>query len=82
MKQFFLKYYFLLCSISIAIVSFFLFAPIYSNGYSSDNAIHVLMAYDFEFPTDLYYWGQDRLGSLIPMLAAIPVKLFGWSPIW
>lgn len=65
----------------IVLYSFFCHSPVYSNIYSSDNAIHVLMAYDFNFSTDLYYWGQDRLGSLVPMLSSVPVKL-GCSPVY
>ena len=39
-------------------------------GYNSDNAIHALMAEDFQWPIDFYYWGQNRLGSFLPMLAS------------
>lgn len=74
--------WYILGVIAIAFFSFTQFAPVYFNRYTSDNAIHVLMASRFDFPTDLYYWGQDRLGSILPMLASIPVKLFGFSPIW
>lgn len=39
-------------------------------GYNSDHAIHALMAEDFQWPIDFYYWGQNRLGSFIPMFAS------------
>jgi hypothetical protein len=34
------------------------------------------MAYHLTY-WDFYYWGQDKLGSIIPFLAAIPMKGFG-----
>src|SRR5882672_394431 len=43
---------------------------------SSDVAVHPLMAYYLTL-WDFYYWGQDRLGSITPFLAAIPVQGFG-----
>ncbi len=49
--------------------SFLYYAPCNYALYNSDHAIHVLMAADFQLPRDLYYWGQDRLGSLLPMCA-------------
>jgi hypothetical protein len=82
MRGFSKNTYFVLFVLTLAGLSFLHFSPVFSNRYNSDNAIHVLMAYRFEFPADLYYWGQDRLGSLIPMVASVPVKLFGFSPIW
>jgi len=39
------------------------------------------MTHYFKIPNDLYFWGQDRLGSLIPLIGQIPNKLFGMSPI-
>jgi hypothetical protein len=58
----------------------FFFAPYYK-GLNSDHAIHALMADYFLFKKNLYYWGQDRLGSLIPMVAA-PFQNLGMSSIW
>ena len=39
------------------------------------------MANDFHLPEDLYFWGQDRLGSLVPMLANLLVRLFAVKAI-
>ena len=39
------------------------------------------MVHYFKLPGDFYFWGQDRLGSLIPLLGQIPNKLFGLTPI-
>jgi len=61
--------------------SFYLFSSIRYPLLNSDNAVTVLMTHYFKFPNDLYFWGQDRLGSLIPLIGQIPNKLFGISPI-
>jgi hypothetical protein len=39
------------------------------------------MIHYFKLPKDLYFWGQDRMGSLIPLLGQIPFKLFNLSAI-
>jgi hypothetical protein len=49
--------------------SFYLYSPYTTIRFSSDHAVHVLMAYDFKFPDNLYFWGQNRLGSFVPMVA-------------
>jgi hypothetical protein len=70
----------LLCIYCLAPIIFFSY-HIYSmsSGFwpwiTSDVAIHSLMTYHLTL-WDFYYWGQDRLGSLIPFVAAIPVKAF------
>jgi hypothetical protein len=56
--------------------SFLYYAPCYFSGFDSDHAIHVLMAIDFSLPHDIYYWGQNRLGSLLPMVTSVFIKLF------
>lgn len=58
-----------------SILSFCLLSIFSSNNYHSDHAIHVLMSYYLDLPADLYYWGQDRLGSLLPIISHIFVKL-------
>jgi hypothetical protein len=50
-------------------------------GYNSDHAIHALMAEDFQWPIDFYYWGQNRLGSFIPMLAS-PFYYLGFTGLF
>lgn len=44
-------------------------------------AIHVLMAKAFNLWRDYYYWGQSRLGSLLPLMAFVPWKL-GADALW
>lgn len=38
------------------------------------------MAADFDFSNDWYYWGQNRLGSLLPLLASVFLKIIPVSP--
>ena len=49
--------------------SFVNYAPCFYVGYNFDHAIHVLMAEDLQLPRDTYFWGQRRLGSLLPLVA-------------
>ena len=63
------------------IVSFRSFALYRTPVFDSDNAVHVLMAQDLRLPEDLYYWGQNRLGSLLPILSHFGVKILSLSPI-
>src|SRR5262249_54926631 len=47
-----------------------------------DHSIQILMAKYFSGASiDFYYWGQIRLGSLVPILLIIPVKLLGLHPL-
>jgi hypothetical protein len=62
-----LLYY--VCLLFIIVLSFLFYAPCNYPFFNSDHAVHVLMAKDFTFPRDYFYWGQNRLGSLLPMLA-------------
>jgi hypothetical protein len=68
----------LLCTLLISVVfliSFRTFAPFLAPKLNSDNAIHILMAYHLKLPDDLYYWGQDRLGSVVPILSHFLLQL-------
>lgn len=60
--------------------STFLFSPLTYPIITSDNAVHAYMAMDFSIPENLYYWGQDRLGSLLPMVGFVLFKATGWNP--
>jgi hypothetical protein len=53
----------------LLLVSLLYYIPFNYPHYNSDNAIHVLMAHDLQLPRDLYFWGQRRLGSLLPVVA-------------
>lgn len=70
--------------VAIVACSAWLFAPALANGlfFTSDQAIHVLMAHELHLPEGLFYWGQSRLGSLFPILAYPLVQLFPSHAIW
>lgn len=59
------------------LISFFCHSPYFDPFYNSDLAVHILMSHSLSVPKDLYYWGQDRLGSFLPMLAHFCSKVFG-----
>ena len=65
---------------TIVVLSFLVLSPFFSPFLNSDNAIHILMGYDFQLPSDYYFWGQDRLGSIIPLLTHVLYKLLHVSP--
>ncbi|MBD1912317.1 MULTISPECIES: hypothetical protein [unclassified Leptolyngbya] len=44
-------------------------------------AVHILMAYHLKLPEDLYYWGQNRLGSAVPILSNLLLKITSLSPV-
>ena len=74
----------LLHYVGIALIVALSFLCYSSNFYpllGSDDAIQVLMIHDFQLPHDLYFWGQDRYGSLIPLLGQVFYKGFGISPL-
>jgi hypothetical protein len=48
---------------------------------NADMAINILMTPGYHLPHDLYAWGQDRGGSLIPFLSHILYKLVPISPV-
>lgn len=48
---------------------------------NSDDGVGILMTHYLDFPHDIYFWGQDRLGSLVPLIGQIWTKGFGLSPI-
>lgn len=66
----------------IVIISFRIYSSVFYPGLNSDNAVTILMVHYFNLPDDIYFWGQDRMGSVIPLLAQIPNKLFHLSAIY
>jgi hypothetical protein len=66
---------YLLVVITIGTASYMLNGPEFSAWYGSDQAIQVLMANDFSWPRDLYYWRQNRLGSIVPFFATVFICL-------
>ncbi|MBI5541799.1 MAG: hypothetical protein HY951_17190 [Bacteroidia bacterium] len=66
----------------IVIISFRIYSSVFYPGLNSDNAVTILMVHYFNLPDDIYFWGQDRMGSVIPLFAQIPNKLFHLSAIY
>jgi len=63
------------------IMSFCFYSSLYYPALNSDNAVTILMINYFKLPHDLYFWGQDRIGSLIPLVGQIPFKIFNLSAL-
>lgn len=61
--------------VPIVLLSIRSLAAVFSPSLNSDNAVHVLMAYHLKLPDDFYYWGQDRLGSMVPILSHFLLKV-------
>jgi hypothetical protein len=72
---------YLLLVILISSLSFFFFSSLFYPLLNSDNAVTVLMIHDFNLPNDFYFWGQDRMGSLIPLLGQFFYKIFHLSAL-
>lgn len=66
-----------LFAILCALISIYFLGSPYSSFFNADGAVQVIMAQDFSLDDDFYYWGQNRLGSLLPILAS----LFIWTGI-
>jgi hypothetical protein len=66
----------------IAAASFYHFSAVYYYFLNPDHAIHILMTANFRFPHDLYFWGQDRLGSFVPLLGHLIYKVAGLNAVW
>jgi hypothetical protein len=65
----------------IIILSFVFYSSNFYPLLGSDDAIQVLMIHDFKLPHDLYFWGQDRYGSLVPLLGQVFYRSFGFTPL-
>lgn len=65
----------------IVSLSFYFFSSLFYAALNSDNGVGILMIYYFKLPNDLYYWGQDRVGSIIPLIGQIPFKVFHLSAL-
>ncbi|MEI6060837.1 MAG: hypothetical protein WCR72_09015 [Bacteroidota bacterium] len=67
--------------IGIIVLSFFFYSSNFYPLLGSDDAVQVLMIHDFKLPHDLYFWGQDRYGSVVPLLGQIFYKGFRLSAL-
>lgn len=69
-----LSYYVL--TVAIVVLSFFLYSSEFYPLLNSDDALNVLMAHYYRLPHDLYCWGQDRGGTLIPLISQLFMRIF------
>ena len=74
------KIYYLIIGL-IVLLSFRFYSSLFYPVLNSDNAVTILMIHYFKLPNDLYFWGQDRMGSLIPLIGQIPFKIFNLSAL-
>lgn len=65
----------------IILCSFRFYASCFYPWLNSDDAVSILMLHKLSLPDDLYYWGQDRYGSLIPVCGQFFYKAFQLSPV-
>ncbi|QGY46763.1 hypothetical protein GM418_24825 [Maribellus comscasis] len=65
----------------VIILSFFLYSSRHHPLLNSDDALNILMTFYYKLPQDLYCWGQDRGGTLIPLIGQIFHKYFGISAV-
>lgn len=75
------KIIYYLLSLVIILLSFFLYSQRFYPLLNSDDALNILMAYYYKLPNDFYCWGQDRGGTLIPLISQIFIKLFNCSAL-
>jgi hypothetical protein len=76
------KILFYLPAVLIVAFSAWYYAPCFYPQLNSDMAIHILMTKDFELPRDYYYWGQNRLGSLLPMIGHWIYSVVKINPVY
>ncbi|MBA3705795.1 MAG: hypothetical protein H0W84_07800, partial [Bacteroidetes bacterium] len=65
----------------IFLLSFYFYSSLFYPILNSDNGASILMVYYFKLPNDLYFWGQDRAGSLIPLIGQIFNKILNFSAL-
>ncbi len=65
----------------IILSSFFLYSLAFNPLITSDDALNVLMAFDYQIPPDFYCWGQDRGGTIIPLISQFFIHVLNLSPI-
>ncbi|MCX6281391.1 MAG: hypothetical protein NTU51_05465 [Bacteroidetes bacterium] len=65
----------------VILLSFFTFSENFFPLLNSDMAVNILMTPSFSLPHDIYFWGQDRSGNLIPVIAHLLYAVTGWQPV-
>ena len=78
----YVKYIYILMIIIVIAFSFFSFSEAFYPLLNSDSALNILMSHTYNFPKDIYCWGQDRGGTLIPLIGHFIYKIFSIHPIY
>jgi len=65
----------------VMLLSFFTFSENFFPLLNSDMAVNILMTPSFSLPHDIYFWGQDRSGNIIPLIAHMLYVITGWPPV-
>ncbi|MCC7332614.1 MAG: hypothetical protein IT232_08405 [Flavobacteriales bacterium] len=76
------NYIFYLIIGMIVILSFLLFSANFTPVVNSDDGVSILMLQDFKLPRDIFFWGQDRYGSIVPLLGQLFYKVIGLPILW
>ncbi|MCX6256886.1 MAG: hypothetical protein NTW49_03165 [Bacteroidia bacterium] len=66
----------------IIVCSFSFYSSCFYPLMNSDDALNILMAHHYKLPADFYCWGQDRGGTLIPLISQVFIKIFHLPAIW
>ena len=74
------KIYYLVITFCISL-SFLFYSSNFYPLLNSDDALNILMAHYYKLPNDFYCWGQDRGGTLIPLLSQIFINIFSCSAV-
>ena len=75
------RVYYYIAVFATAFISFFLYSSNFYPLLSSDDALNILMAHYYKFPADIYCWGQDRGGTLIPLISQFFIKVFHFKAL-
>jgi len=73
---------FTIMQLCIIVISFIAYSSVSYPLLNSDDAVSILMLHDFHLPKDIFFWGQNRVGSIIPLLGQIPYKIIGIDLLW
>jgi hypothetical protein len=74
------RFWYYLVLVLIIIVSYFNFSALYYPFLDINTAITILMTPGFSIPGDLYLWGQNFFGSLVPFLAQLLALSYRFPP--
>ena len=75
------KLFYYLALVLIVSLSFSYYSSNFYPLLNSDDALNILMAHYYSLPHDFYCWGQDRGGTIIPLISQIFIKIFKLSAL-